>query len=348
MELTNVADIKTRYGTKHAKYIYYDSRFDPRGIDYTRYIKIKYDSINNGLIKDYYTADGWYILFWLMSNGSNPYYITTTISIISQNTNIRVTKIKDILLHLQRIGIIHIEYKENEIKVSTPLDITILYNTDKQDNNEIQEENGYIPIPIEFIKNILPTLSTYEWSLYTVLVINYAYFTVWKEYDSRTNETQYRYLREHYAFPTYEYINKLTGISKATLSKCIKGLSDNKYKLIEKITSDKTYKTLSNGKNVIDKGGNNRYRIKLMERIEYVYNNIYKFMTDSKLKEYEEIHKRGFEQIATSHNQNIISGKYYLYIMEYYKQAMIDYESCIKNNSNKDYSSMRKNYLIEI
>ena len=132
-KINGMEDIIDLFGKKDSRSIYMDKAMNKKGIDYTRFLKIKYDSINKNLIRDLYTVDGWYILFWLMSSSENAYYTTTTINMITEFTDIRATKVKDILLHLHNTGVICLVPEDGsaqDIKNNTVLNVCILYNSD--------------------------------------------------------------------------------------------------------------------------------------------------------------------------------------------------------------------------
>jgi DNA-directed RNA polymerase specialized sigma subunit len=334
-EFKSLQDIHTYFSHKSAKYIFKDKVFDSRGITYSQFVKLKYDSINNSLVRDYYTFDGWYIMFWLMTKTNNPYFITTNINLISDSVNIRPAKIKEVLLHLHSNHIISIEHNEEDIKGSTTLNIAIIYNT-----NYSEEEQGYISLPLEFIRIILPDLKPNEWAIYCYVLVRYSYFTVSNEEDDSGNII-YKYMRTHYAFPTYDQIADKLRMSKETISQAFNALIDSKYKLLDKVTSDKVFTTLDNGKSSYASGGNNRYKIPIMEHIEYVYHNIYKPITDKKRQEYADIKQIGFENIARSPQQRILTGKKYLYILEYYEDLMLKYEKCLQTKDVEGYNYLK-------
>lgn len=340
-KIGSVEDIMDLYGKKEPNYIYRDKEMDNKGIDYKKFLKIKYDSINKNFIRDLYTVDGWYVLFWLMSSSNNAYYATTTINMITEFTGIRATKVKDILLLLHNKGVICIVSEDgtvNDIKNNTPLNVCILYNSDcNYLNTTVKEGNGYIAMPVEFLKNILPMLSSTQWAVYSMMLVNYSFFGVWTTPDAETGEPIYHYYREHYAYPTQRQIGESLGINKETINLTIKELGEHKYNLIKIIHTDAVF----HGDKYI-RGGNNRYRIPILERIEWVYHNIYLHLNEEQYKYRDYINSiGGFEKIAYSSNQSLLHNKNYLYIMEYYMQILEQYRD---NLNTKD----RDKYMYQI
>lgn len=338
-ELESFEDIEQYYGEKLPSQILKDKKFTPKGIDYSRFLKIKYDLINKNLIRDYYTIDGWYLITWLMVNSATPYYISTTIDQISNGTDFKVVKIKELLKYLESISAIKISSKTKNVKSYDTINIAIIYNTSYS-----IEDNGYMPFPIEYIKNILPTLKPNEWAVYNMLIIRYSYFSVQDNSKDIPEGTPiiYSYSRNHYAFPTFVDIMARLKLGTSTLSNIIQSLLNNKYNLIEKSQADRVPKKSKITGKLEFSAGNNKYELPIMERIEFVYYCIYRFNTDEYRQEHENIKKIGFETIANSSDQKILEGKKYLYILEYYSYYMKEYEQCIKNNDEVKYNELRQ------
>ena len=50
-QFTTLSQIESYYKPRDIKKIYYDKQFNPEGIDYTNYIPMRFDSVNNLHIK---------------------------------------------------------------------------------------------------------------------------------------------------------------------------------------------------------------------------------------------------------------------------------------------------------
>jgi hypothetical protein len=353
VKLETLQDVMDYHSYKSNKYIYIDKYFDKRGIDYANFLKMKYDSINNGLIRDLYTIDGWYILWYLLSNSIKGEFINTTINIVSDETKIRPSKTRDILIHLQNNKIIMInqdisqktksKQESFKIKNNNIIHISVGYSN----LNTNAESDGYTPIPTEFVKNVLPTLTPVEWGIYSILLVKYSYFLLFETIDEETGEIYYCYERNHYAFPTVETMALWLGVCKDTINNGLNKLYNNKNKLINKIKTQYSLVWDEEKQKNIVVGGNNRYKVKLLERIEYVYYYIYSYITEQQYKEFEQIKKLDYESIAKSSEQYKLKYKHYLYILNYYEYIMKQYKQHIDNNDEEGYKFLRNNYKIE-
>jgi len=178
------------------KHIYNDKIFDSKGIDYKRFIKLRYDVINNNSINNFYTVKGWYLLWHLMVNAHMNQRIKTTIKMLSEISNLKTDEIRMLLIDLHKKGAIAMN-KVEKINLNTPLDILISYATDNgysSYNNSLERnKKGYRAIPNEFLEVVLPTLSPQEWAIYCVLIVRYSYFIVKVSKDIDTGEELYKY-----------------------------------------------------------------------------------------------------------------------------------------------------------
>lgn len=223
--------------------IYYDSTFHKlEGINYGNFHKLYYQTINDGEIKSKYTVQGWYILWYLLTISVHGKYCTVTLEEIKNKTNLSIPKLKIILEHLKKNKIIY--YSEKTLTNSKPIDMVIDYSSEKQ---------GYNAIPTDLIKIILPSIGHQQWAIYTALISNYNYYqnigaNGWKALN--------------YAFPSQETLAEKLGMARQTIGIHINGLAENQYGLI-KIVSQKKRNMESY-----------TYQIPLMERVEYVYQNI--------------------------------------------------------------------------
>ena len=346
MQLESLKDLSHYYNSMDSRYIYFDKTFDIRGIDYTKFIQLKYESINNSHIKDKYTIDGWYILWYLMSRAIKNEYTSTTINSISEETKLKPIRIKDAIgkLILHEVMIIDkdiITLTNNEL-----IKIYIGYNNKLCDHITL---NGYSPIPSEFVYKIITSLSPTEWAIYCVILTKYNYYLAWEIVDKNTGEMVPVYHRTHYAFPSRSIIGNIIGVVDDTVSKFIKKLESNKYNLILKYKSD-AYSFWDETEQIQKiRGGNNRYEIKLFERPEYVYYNIFNTKLDKDMqKKFDYIKKIGFEKIALSHEQNLIKNNKLFYMKYFYEDVFKQYEKCVSEQDYELYKNIRDNMKIII
>ncbi|HDK7195027.1 TPA: hypothetical protein PTV74_003334 [Clostridium botulinum] len=339
-----------KYKPRNAKYIYRDKIFDNKGIDYRNYIPLRFNVINNNLIKEHYTVNGWYIIWYLITRG-NKEYAEISINDISEDLNISSKTIEKILKYLNDIN--EIKILEKRYNKNTILHIVIKYYNNYEKNDNI---NGYKALPMEYIKTILPSLTANQWSIYSTLVVYYSYFTKSNTKDEFGRIVEYDLKGSLYAYPQMISICNNIGITKATL---IKELYGNK-----KIKDNKFIPLISNKYNLINiekgiyniyldedtcenriKRENNRYRINLLERTEYIYHHIYNIKETRNKTKIEYINKNGFEKIAKTEKQNILITKDF--INYYFKKEMMEYEKWIKNNDAEKYIKYKNEYKIK-
>jgi len=345
MQIESLKDLSQFYNTTDSRYIYFDKTFDIRGIDYTKFIQLKYESINNSHIKDKYSVDGWYLLWYLMSRAIKNEYVSTTINSISEETNLKPVKIKDALGKLILHEVIIVDKDFLTLTNNELLKIYIGYNNKLCDHITL---NGYSPIPSEFVYRIIPTLSPTEWAIYTVILTKYNYYLAWEVLNKETGEMIPVYHRTHYAFPSRTQIGEKIGVVDDTVSKFIKKLEANKHNLIFKYKSDAySFWDKEEQKQKI-RGGNNRYEVKLFERPEYIYYYLNAQFDKDVQKEYNYIKKNEFEKIALSHEQELIRNKKQFYIRYYYENELLQYEKCIKENDIELYKYIRESNTLTI
>jgi len=344
-KVESLKDLSQFYNSTDSRYIYFDKTFDIRGIDYTRFIKLQYQSINESHIKDKYTIDGWYILWYLMSRAIKSEYVSTTVNSISEETNLKPNKIKDAIGKLIFHKVIIIDKDIITLNNNELIKFYIGYNNKLIDHID---KNGYSPIPCEFVHKIITTLSPTEWAIYCVILTTHNYYLAWEITDKATNQMIPVYHRTHYAFPSRTIIGEKIGVIDDTVSKFIKKLESNKNNLIFKYKSD-AYSFWDEKENIQKiRGGNNRYEVKLFERPEYVY-----YYTNTKFdkemqKDFDYIKKVGFEEVALSSEQSKIKNNKVFYIRYYYGEVLKQYEKCLKEEDYELYKYIRENMKIKI
>lgn len=339
-----------KYKPRNAKYIYRDKIFDNRGIDYRNYIPLRFDIVNNNLIKEHYTVNGWYVLWFLMTKG-NKEYIEISISDVSEELNMTPKTIEKILKYLNNINEIRI--LEKRYNKNTMLHITIkYYNECITNDNKV----GYKALPFDYIKTIISSLTANQWGIYSVLVVYYSYFTKANTKDEFGRIIEYDLKGSLYAYPQMISICNSIGVTKPTL---IKELYGN-----NKVKDDKFIPLISNKYNLIDiekgiyslyldkdtcenrtKRENNRYRVNLLERAEYIYHNMYNIKDIRDKNKIEYINRKGFEKIAKTEKQNILTTKDF--INYYFKKEMKQYNKWIKENNKEEYIKYKDEYKIK-
>ena len=345
MQIESLKDLSHYYNSTDSRYIYFDKTFDIRGTDYTKFIKLQYESINNSHIKDKYTIDGWYILWYLMSRAIKNEYVSLTINSISEETNLKPIRIKNALDKLIIHEVIIIDKDIKTLTNNELLQVYIGYNNKLGDNIT---QNGYSPIPSEFVYKIITTLSPTEWAIYTVILTKYNYYLSWEKVSKSTGEIIPIYYRTHYAFPDRNEISKYIGLYDDTISKFAKKLSSNKYKLIVMYKSKPITYIDEDDHQRKFKGGNNRYEIKLYERPEYIYYYLNPTFTKKEQTDYNYIKSKGFDTLALSNERNKIEKKKMFYIRYYYEETIKQYDKCLKEEDHELYEYIRTNCMIRI
>lgn len=349
MKIENFNDIFNYYDSTDSRFLYIDKKFDNRGIDYTSFIKLRYESINEKHITNIYTLDGWYILWYLLGNSYNGIYIKTTISEIAKDIKYKTSDIIPILKNLEKQNIVKINNKS--FNNNTLLTIAIGYNED----NVIQNKtNGYVSIPKDFIRIVLPSLNKTQWAIFTILCVRYNYIYPSSRFDERSQRELYYTKINCYAFPTQEQIAELLDIKdNKTIRSHLKKLEENKYKLIKinKIElKDGGYEVFfdnEENKNKI-KRFNNKYYIYLFERMEYGYNCIYNIPDErkenNKYKEFfNELKKKGLDYVMESDMNKYLTKKDFV---EYrFKNFMGDYKKCVETNDYEQYKILKFNKI---
>jgi biotin operon repressor len=345
-----IKNILKQYQVKNVTKLYLDKNLDSDGINYENYIGLKFETINNYDIKDKYTINGWYLLWYLMANAHQGQYIETTIDFIATKTNFKHKDIKDLLINLHNLGTVYMvaytqtgkEKSFKSIMYNESIEIAIGYS-----NKESYEDyNGYNAIPIEFVKSVLPTLKPTAWALYCVLVVRHSYFLPLDSFvDTETGEIKYPYSITHYAFSTQDQIGECIGVSDTTIKKYTDELKNNKYPLIHFVGDGKRYKE---GKEW--KRENIKYGVYLLERVEYqYYHTIIPDNKTDKPKRIEErklINKKGIKSLMGTEEQYIIKQADYInYILG---NTIKDFEKALTENNTIWYEGSKDSMKIRL
>lgn len=346
MKMGSFTDIFNTYDSKDSRFLYIDKHFDNRGIDYSSFIKLRYESINEKHITDTYTLDGWYTLWYLLGNSINGTYIKTTVNEIVSETNYKATEIVTILKHLEKLNVIKI--KNKNFTNTTLLKIAIGYNEDNIINNETR---GYVSIPKDFVRIVLPSLNKTQWAIFTILCVRYNYIYPTSRFDEKSQRLVYYTLENCYAYPTQQQIMELLNMKDVrAVRSSLKKLEENKYKLIKINTtelSEGCYEVFfdnEQNKNKIRRF-NNKYHINLLERMEYAYYCIYNMPDERKSnntynKFFKELEKKGLDDVMCTELNTYLTKKDFI---EYrFKNFMEDYKKCLEENNLETYNILKQ------
>lgn len=348
--MIELKEILKQYQSKNITKLYLDKTLDTDGINYENYIGLKFETINNNHIRDKYTINGWYILWYLMSEAHQSMYIKTTIDFIAAETKMNHKDIKDILIHLHNINAIYmvaytISGKEKSFKSITYnecIEIAIGYSN----KDSYEDTKGYKAIPVEFVKSVLLTLNPTAWALYTVLVVRHSFLlTLPERIDPETGEIIYPYSITHYAFTTQEQLGECIGVTDTTIKKYTDELLNSKYPLIHLVAKGKRYRDAIKGNKEGWKRENKRYGVYLLERVEYQYYHTCKVEIKRTKEEEALIKKIGAIDLLGTENQYILRQKDY--ILDIVGSTMPAYEKALNNHDTKWYEENRQTMKIE-
>lgn len=346
MKMESFTDIFNMYDSQDSRFLYIDKHFDNRGIDYSSFIKLRYESINNKHITNTYTLDGWYILWYLLGNSINGTYIKTTINEIVEETKYKAPDIVVILKYLEKSDVIKI--KNKNFTNHTLLKIAIGYNEDGIINNETK---GYVSIPKDFVRIVLPSLNKTQWAIFTILCVRYNYIYPTSRFDEKSQRVVYYTLENGYAFPTQQQIAELINIKDLkAIRNHLNKLEENKYKLIKINTTElseggyEVFFDNDKNKNKIRRF-NNKYHINLFERVEYAYHCIYNIPDERKNNNtykqfFKELEKKGLDDVMCTDLNTYLTKRDFI---EYrFKNFMEDYKKCLDENNLESYNSLKQ------
>jgi hypothetical protein len=219
-------------GNGEKRYLYRDAEYDPRGINYTPFLQLRFDTFNKNYIRDY-TIEGWRILCYLITKAKDNKYITTTPSMIIDSLNMTRHKTISGLNSLFKSGIIigNINNKQysnkNKVKViNDKIEMLILYADNELYPHDLdsKSKNGYKALPLDFISRSILELDEYEWAILTFLIVRYRYFKPDRAINNDTGEITY-YINEYmYAYPKQTDIADMLGCERKKLIKHIDNL----------------------------------------------------------------------------------------------------------------------------
>jgi hypothetical protein len=305
----NTADLKilTRffnYETKQQQQNIYNSNdFDNNGMNYKNFFKLNYnicDIITNVDIEGLYL----YLTILCHPHTQNKIFLNCTIKELCDKTSFKdIRTIKKYLIKLINKNVLYIDIGSQnnilDIKQNDELNIIILYNNQIIINNLLSNERikninnmiidsdienetlsdimiGYKPIPIEYFNRCLIHLTALQCCITIYLIDRFKLFDCYN-YPSNDNPDNiiYKYMDCEYAFPSLENIANVLKSDRGTIKRNIDILAD-KGILSYTISTDKPFWSMTKQGYKL-KNPNYRYRVKLLQRIEYNYYLIYSF-----------------------------------------------------------------------
>ena len=340
-------EIQARLSLYHCKIgegaIYRTNLLDKdNGINYRDFIKIRADVIINNRIATI-GHEAWLLLFYLSCNAVNKEYIKTNVRMI--NTDLNIKSVEKTLKELHNNKFIFINNTEgnlDKIGKNDILEIIVRYNKDSL--FEV-EKKAYKALPTQFVRYLIlqEGLSSEEFAIYTVLVNYFRWFECKDDIDEETGETIYCYSSYEYAYPTQEQIGKIIGISRNRVHPFVEELV--RRKLISFAPSDYLKSTkVENGRNII-KNPNYRYKIELIQRVEYVYFNCINIDDNRPQKTIDFIKKKGFEAIASSDKQKILIDRDYFEFK--YDDILSNFKEALKKRDFEYYNKLDNMDYIE-
>jgi hypothetical protein len=251
--------------------LYNAIELDNMGMNYNNFFKLYHNTCN---VVEYIDVEGLHILLCLLChpNTKDKIYLSTTLKQITERVNFKdVRTVKKYLNKLIASNLIYVkDYSEN-IKQNDYLDIIILYNNNTE---------GFKPVPIEYFNRCLLELSPLQSAIVLYLIEKFKFFDCYEFLDEKTNKITYGYIDCEYAFPTLDNIAKVLNSDRHTIKNNISILS-NESIISYTISNSKPFWTWTKQGYKV-KNPNYRYRIKLLQRIEYNYYLIKKFDTYDK------------------------------------------------------------------
>jgi len=281
--------------------IYNSIQLDTDGIDYSRFFKLYY---NLSTLIQNVDASGVHLLFSLICHPhtqQSTYVSVTLKSLLSRQNYNDMRTLKKYIQLLIKHNYIYIE-DYNDKKTNDDLDILILYNN--------HSTLGYKPIPIDYFNRCLLHLTPIQSVIVLYLIERFKLYDCYNYIDETTKKTVYSHIKCEYAFPTLDRIAKDFGADRHTIKLHIDILA--KKKIISYTISNKTPFWTMTKEGYRMKNPNYRYRVRLLQRVEYNYYLI-KMFNKYDTRTYEEI-----EDIQAN-MVNILNSE------EYYRVKPIDW-----------------------
>lgn len=323
-------------------HLYTNKDLSDDGIDYKKFLQLRFHSVNNNHIANEYGIEGWFLLWNLMCQAqSNQYmFLETTINTIYQKIDRKITSdnIKKILLNFNRKGIIKLN-KVKSININTPIQVFISYNSNNYYNfDDDKEWKGYRALPVDFVKVVLKNVTPEEWAVFTVISVRYRYWQTVERKDDYGN-VYYNLFKTHYAYPTLKQISEIIGRGKTQTSAYVERLVNNPLNIVTMFNADTMTPIYNSGKYLGNKKSNNIYYIPLFERVEYIYQNI--IDQDDRPEKIKKYNQKNFTEIAMSKDYYKLKDPDYL--ASEFKTYINNYKKILDKNDREGYKKCDKN-----
>lgn len=257
--------------------MYRDIKYDPKGIDYTHFLKLRLTTFDNrhNFIEQF-TPEGFHILWYLMTRGKQSIYINTSVNLLMQNLNMTKYKVTKGLKALKDSDVIEIHkiskenqqvYKVKTFDLNDSIHILIKYHDDNL--YSLDDEKGYRAIPFDFIHRAIIDLTEKEFTLFMFLVARNRYYYIGEYVDEETGEIYNTVNDVGYSFPTQEQISDIIKVNRKDVNTYTDSLESKGYIKINKTYEKKIIKDKNTGKSKI-KNMNFTYKVLLLNRFEYI------------------------------------------------------------------------------
>ena len=349
MKITKIETKKIRDKYTYDSIDYADKNLnDGIGINYNHFIKLHSQLIDVDLKE--IGEDALYLLWYLLSHAENREYIKTNITLIQSDIKLSKERLNKALKILHKHDLIKIKSFSGSktIGLNEILEIVIIYDSEYY---EVAENKGYKAISIDYIRHAIAKLEPIDFSILLCLIIRFRYYC--PDYDTNDDGTiYYTYSEPCCAFPTLYTIGQyLGGKTRKYIKQRILILAEKKFLTYEPNGTEIKHKKNKETGEMETKQPNYKYRIPLLQRIEYMYYNYYimpdNYNNDMKQMQRKELLKRlkkeGFESVANSSDNTLILDKDY--IRYNFNSQMKDFKKYIEEDWNY-YSSKLDRQLI--
>jgi len=244
---------------KQVKSLYNTIELDKNGINYNNWFKLYHNT--HFYIKDV-GVEGLYLLFNLISHKSNlgNEYLNISLKSLLKSTQLKdIRTVKKYIKKLIDNKLIYIKDYTEKTNQNELLDIIILY----------KGNNGYKPIPKDYFQRCLRNLPPIQCSIVLILIELFKFFDCYNYVNEETGEIIYTYLECEYAFPTLSKLADILDSDRHTVMSHITDLA--KKDIISYTVLNKKPFWYTTREGFKFKNPNYRYRVKLLQCLEYNY-----------------------------------------------------------------------------
>ena len=330
-ELNSLINFYQQKTDEQQKSLYNSITLDKNGINYNNWFKLFHKASDN--IK-YIDAEGFYLMFTIICHNhtQNRKYLQISLSALLENSVFKdVRTIKKYLEKLIKYNLIYIKDYSSSMNKNTLMDIIILYN---------ESVEGFKPIPIDFFNRCLRFLSPLQTSIVLTLIEKFKFFDCYNYIDDDTGEIIYTYIDCEYAFPTLTNLSKILKYDRHVISQNIRTLAHKGIISYTVLNNKPFWSVTREGYKM--KNPNYRYRVKLLQRLEYNYYLIKKFdYFDSRKNDTIITSRQNMDKILRSpHYNNIkpndwVNVRYNNTYFSYFQKALKD-KDCNYYKENKE------------